>query len=94
MHYHPERPFMLSCLTKTMKPVFPLILLISALPLLLPMATHAADVPKLQIAPRLASAQRPLTLVQLTDLALRQNPKTQLAWAAIRSSEAGVELAK
>lgn len=35
-----------------------------------------------------------LTLVQLTDLALRRNPKTQLAWAAIRSSEAGVELAR
>jgi TolC family type I secretion outer membrane protein len=35
-----------------------------------------------------------LTLVQLTDLALRRNPKTRLAWAAIRSSEAGMELAR
>jgi len=35
-----------------------------------------------------------LTLVQLTDLALRRNPKTRLAWAAIRYSEAGVELAR
>jgi len=37
---------------------------------------------------------RPLTLVELTDLALRRNAKTRLAWAAIRSSEAGVELAR
>jgi outer membrane protein len=36
----------------------------------------------------------PLTLVELTDLALRRNPKTRLAWAAVRSSEAGVELAR
>ncbi|MBS1247080.1 MAG: hypothetical protein H6R47_1279 [Proteobacteria bacterium] len=37
---------------------------------------------------------QPLTLVELTDLALRRNAKTRLAWAAIRSSEAGVELAR
>ncbi len=37
---------------------------------------------------------KPLTLVELTDLALQRNPKTRLAWAAIRSSEAGVELAR
>ncbi len=36
----------------------------------------------------------PLTLVELTDLALRRNAKTRLAWAALRSSEAGVELAR
>ncbi|MEJ2566748.1 MAG: TolC family protein [Gammaproteobacteria bacterium] len=77
-----------------MKTVFPLIFLISAFPLLLSATAHADDVPKSQVVPRLASTQRPLTLVQLTDMALRQNPKTQLAWAAIRSSEAGVELAK
>ena len=93
MRYHPERLFMLFCPTKTMKIVFPIILLLSTLPLL-PAAVHADDVPKSQIGPRLASAQRPLTLVQLTDMALRRNPKTQLAWVAIRSSEAGVELAK
>jgi outer membrane protein len=34
------------------------------------------------------------TLMQLTDLALRHNPKTRLGWAAIRASEAGVELAR
>jgi len=39
-------------------------------------------------------ADRPLTLVELTDLALRRNPKTRLAWAAIRFSEAGVELTR
>ncbi|MGH8397223.1 MAG: TolC family protein [Gammaproteobacteria bacterium] len=36
----------------------------------------------------------PFTLVQLTDMALSNNPQTQLAWAEIRSSQAGVELAK
>jgi outer membrane protein len=36
----------------------------------------------------------PLTLVELTDLALQRNAKTRLAWAAVRSSEAGVELAR
>src|SRR3569623_15582 len=39
-------------------------------------------------------ADRPLTLGELTDLALRRNPKTRLAWAAIRFSEAGVELTR
>ena len=37
---------------------------------------------------------QPLTLVQLTDLALSNNPSTKIAWAEIRSSEAGVELAR
>lgn len=77
-----------------MKTVIPLILLISTLSLLLPACVRADDVPKSFIAPRLAPAMRPLSLVQLTDLALRRNPKTRLAWAAIRSSEAGVELAR
>ncbi len=35
-----------------------------------------------------------LTLVELTDLALRRNAQTRLAWAALRASEAGVELAR
>jgi outer membrane protein len=39
-------------------------------------------------------ANRPMTLVELTDLALRRNTKTRLAWDAFRSSEAGVELAR
>jgi len=37
---------------------------------------------------------QPLTLVQLTDLTLSNNPATRIAWASIRSSEAGVELAR
>jgi len=37
---------------------------------------------------------QPLTLVQLTDLALSNNPATKLAWAEIRNGEAGVELAR
>ncbi|HLW74206.1 MAG TPA: TolC family protein [Gammaproteobacteria bacterium] len=37
---------------------------------------------------------QPLTLVQLTDLALSNNPSTRIAWAQIRSSEAGLELAR
>jgi outer membrane protein len=43
--------------------------------------------------PASASTQA-VTLMQLTDLALRRNPKTRLGWAAIRASEAGVELAR
>lgn len=37
---------------------------------------------------------QPLTLVNLTDLALRRNTKTRLSWADIRASEAGLELAR
>ena len=37
---------------------------------------------------------QPLTLVQLTDLALSNNPATRIAWAGVRSSAAGVELAR
>lgn len=43
--------------------------------------------------PALPPAQ-PLTLVQLTDLALSNNPSTKLAWASIRNGEAGLELAR
>lgn len=41
-----------------------------------------------------AQFSQPLTLVQLTDLALSNNPSTKLAWASIRGSEAGLELAR
>jgi len=37
---------------------------------------------------------QPLTLVQLTDIALRNNPQTRIAWATIRQSQAGVDLAR
>ncbi|HEX4300124.1 MAG TPA: TolC family protein [Gammaproteobacteria bacterium] len=37
---------------------------------------------------------QPLTLVQLTDLALSNNPATRIAWAEVRNSDAGVELAR
>ena len=37
---------------------------------------------------------QPLTLVQLTDLALSNNPSTKIAWAEVRNSDAGVELAR
>ena len=37
---------------------------------------------------------QPLSLVQLTDLALNNNPTTKLAWASVRNSEAGLELAR
>ncbi len=37
---------------------------------------------------------RPLTLIELTDMALTNNPQTRLAWDAIRASQAGVELAR
>ncbi len=36
----------------------------------------------------------PFTLVELTDMALTNNPQTRLAWDAIRESQAGVELAR
>lgn len=36
----------------------------------------------------------PFTLVELTDLALSNNPQTRIAWATIRESQAGVELAR
>lgn len=38
--------------------------------------------------------EQPLTLVELTDLALSDNPATKIAWAQVRSSDAGVELAR
>ena len=41
-----------------------------------------------------AANTQAMTLMQLTDLALRRNPKTRSGWAAIRASEAGVELAR
>ncbi|MHB8425136.1 MAG: TolC family protein [Gammaproteobacteria bacterium] len=37
---------------------------------------------------------RPLTLIELTDMALTNNPQTRLAWDALRASQAGVELAR
>lgn len=36
----------------------------------------------------------PLTLVELTGIALQNNPQTRGAWAAVRASEAGLVLAK
>src|SRR3569832_2457285 len=43
-------------------------------------------------AARLKTDGDAYTLVELTDLALRRNPKTSLAWAAIRLLVVGVEL--
>lgn len=57
------------------------------------MSSARADMPGVGDTLPIVESQS-LTLVQLTDLALRRNPKTQLAWAAIRSSEAGLELAR
>lgn len=51
-------------------------------------ATHVPPTPAK--APQFT---RPFTLMELTNLALRNNPQTQIAWAQIRSSAAGVELA-
>ena len=41
------------------------------------------------------NAERPLTLAELSDLALRNNPQTRSAWAAARAaaSQVGIELA-
>jgi TolC family type I secretion outer membrane protein len=50
-----------------------------------------AEVP---VAVHPSNAAQWLTLVQLTDLALRRNPRTRAGWEAVRASEAGVELAR
>lgn len=41
-----------------------------------------------------ADNNQAMTLMQFTDLALQRNPRTRSGWAAIRASEAGVELAR
>jgi outer membrane protein len=75
-------------------PILLIPLLLAALLTAAPNArTEEMPTTKPTAAPTTTNSQ-PLTLIQLTDLALRRNPKTQLAWAAIRSSEAGVELAR
>ena len=53
----------------------------------LTVSTALADTP-------VPNPSQPLTLIQLTDLALTNNPATKLAWASIRSGEAGLELAR
>ena len=61
---------------------------------LLVMTTGAeADNMVVQGNPTTAKTQA-MTLMQLTGLALRRNPKTRSGWAAIRASEAGLELAR
>jgi TolC family type I secretion outer membrane protein len=55
------------------------------------MPQAGADQDTLPAAPHF---EQPLTLVQLTDLALSNNPATKIAWAQVRSSDAGVELAR
>lgn len=55
-------------------------------------ATAAVDQPVSPPAP--PQFTKPFTLIELTDLALRHNPQTQIAWAQIRASAAGVELAR
>lgn len=49
------------------------------------LSVHAAPAPDIN---------QPLSLVQLTDIALSNNPQTRIAWATIRESQAGVELAR
>ncbi|HVC28222.1 MAG TPA: TolC family protein [Gammaproteobacteria bacterium] len=52
-------------------------------------ATLASD--DLPLAPQ---SEHPYTLMELTDMALTNNPQTKLAWDSIRESQAGVELAR
>ncbi|MGB9430240.1 MAG: TolC family protein [Gammaproteobacteria bacterium] len=61
--------------------------LVTAMPVLAAAAAET-DVPP---APQFA---HPFTLVELTDMALTNNPQTKLAWDAIRESQAGVDLAR
>ena len=70
----------------------PCLLLVAALP-----AGTRADTAAATEAPApaaVSASSQALTLVELTDLALRRNTQTRLAWAALRASEAGVELAR
>ena len=61
---------------------------------LLVLATDAdAGIAAAEDGPAAGNTQE-MTLMQLTDLALRRNPKTRMGWAAIRASEGGVELAR
>lgn len=46
------------------------------------------------LAAEAPTINQPLTLVQLTDIALSNNPQTRIAWATIRQSQAGVVLAR
>jgi outer membrane protein len=63
--------------------------------LLIALAALSLVVPLSAVATEAAPAAGPrLTLVALTDLALSRNPRTRLAWAALRASEAGVALAR
>ncbi len=63
--------------------------LLAMLGLLLNAPVLAVPGPPPQLQPNHA-----YTLLELTDLALSNNPQTKLAWAEIRSSQAGVELAR
>src|SRR5690349_6136515 len=46
------------------------------------------------LAEPLPPPARPLTLVDLTDLAMRNNPTTRVAWAEVRQSEAAEKIAR
>ncbi len=76
-----------------MKITFPLnsLLLAAMLSLATPARADAITTDANSGAP---AAMPGLTLVQLTDLALQRNSKTKQAWAALRASQAGVELAR
>ena len=65
------------------------------LALLAPVLAGAAPMAAADASPPAAPHfDQPLTLMQLTDLALQNNPSTKIAWAQIRNSEAGLELAR
>ncbi len=46
------------------------------------------------VAEPLPPPTRPLTLIDLTDLAMRNNPTTRVAWAEVRQSEAAEKIAR
>ncbi len=76
-----------------MKTTAPCPSLLLAATLFLVTAAHADAMPSNEDSA--APAAKPgLTLVQFTDLALQRNSKTRQAWAALRASAAGVELAR
>ena len=77
-----------------MRSAFPFLLLIALNAGTGLAVVHAEDAATSDKPTAVTSASGPLTLMELTDMALQRNPKTRLAWDAFRASEAGVALAR
>lgn len=56
-------------------------------------AAYSSEVPTPAVSPAISGTASPLTLAELTDLALLNNPATREAWAAARAQAAAVGVA-